>query len=131
MSIRCLVVTPERTEVDREATFVTLPMFDGELGVGIGRAAMIGRLGYGVLKLQSNGETQRMFVDGGFAQVENNVVSVLTGRVIPLNKLSVTEAESALAKALDMPANNKELAQLRETALLRARGQLRAAKSAD
>lgn len=131
MSIRCLVVTPERTEVDREATFVTLPMFDGELGVGLGRAAMIGRLGYGVLKLQSNGETQRMFVDGGFAQVENNVVSVLTGRVVPLNQLSVADAESALAKALDMPANNKELAQLRETALLRARGQLRAARSAD
>ena len=33
MAIRCVVVTPERTELDREAESVVLPMFDGELGV--------------------------------------------------------------------------------------------------
>ena len=33
MTLRCVVVTPERTELDREAEYVSLPMFDGELGV--------------------------------------------------------------------------------------------------
>ena len=46
MALRCVVVTPERTELDREAEYVSLPMFDGELGVLKGRAPMIGRLGY-------------------------------------------------------------------------------------
>jgi F-type H+-transporting ATPase subunit epsilon len=43
MSIRCIVVTPERTEFDRTVEELVLPMYDGELGIRSGRAAMIGR----------------------------------------------------------------------------------------
>ena len=53
MALRCIVVTPERTEIDREAEFISLPMYDGELGVLKGRAPMIGRLGFGTLRLQT------------------------------------------------------------------------------
>ena len=42
MALRCVVVTPERTELDREADYISLPMFDGELGVLKGRAPLIG-----------------------------------------------------------------------------------------
>ncbi len=130
MAIRCVVVTPERTELDREASFVTLPMYDGELGVGNGRAALIGRLGFGLLKLQTESGTQRLFVDGGFAQVENNVVSVLTGRVTAVDKLNEADARASLEKALALPATSKELAQIRDTAIMRARGQLRVVQNA-
>ena len=41
MAIRCVVVTPERTELDQDADFVALPMFDGELGVLQGRAQIL------------------------------------------------------------------------------------------
>ncbi|SMP71529.1 ATP synthase F1 subcomplex epsilon subunit [Neorhodopirellula lusitana] len=128
MSIRCVVVTPERTELDREAEFIALPMFDGELGVQHGRAPMIGRLGYGVLRLQTTAGPERYFVDGGFAQVEQDVVSVLTARTIPVDMLDTDEANKALAEALEMPSDTPELAQIKDTALLRARGQLRASR---
>ena len=128
MAIRCLVVTPERTELDREASYVTLPMYDGELGVARGRAPLIGRLGYGLLKLQTEAGTQRLFIDGGFAQVEDDVVSVLTSRAIPAEQIDAAEAEQALAAAMEMPSNTPELRYIRDTAQLRARGQLRAAR---
>ncbi|QEG40251.1 ATP synthase F1 subunit epsilon [Roseimaritima ulvae] len=128
MAIRCLVVTPERTEVDRDVDFITLPMFDGELGIDEGRAAMIGRLGYGRVKLKSGGETTEYFVDGGFAQVENNVVSILTGRALPADELDKAEAQKALDEALEMPGGNVDMLALRDAAVLRARGMLRAAK---
>ncbi|OYP34700.1 F0F1 ATP synthase subunit epsilon [Rhodopirellula sp. MGV] len=128
MAIRCIVVTPERTELDTEATSVTLPMFDGSLGVLPNRAPMIGRLGYGKLELETSAGPQRFFVDGGFAQVEGNTVNLLTSRSIPVDLLDVGEAEKALAEALDMSARTPEQAQLRETAIRRARGQLRAAR---
>lgn len=128
MAIRCLVVTPERTEVDREVDFITLPMFDGELGVGENRAAMIGRLGYGRVKLKTGGDTTEYYVDGGFAQVEQNTVSILTGRAVPVDQLDKADAEKALNEALSMPGDNVDLLSLRETAVLRARGMLRAAK---
>ena len=129
MAIRCVVVTPERTEVDVDASYITLPMYDGELGVAKGRAAMIGRLGHGLLKLDIDGGSRQWFIDGGFAQVEGDSVSVLTSRAIPADKLDLTEAETALEAANNMPGGNVELTQLRDAALLRARGMVRAARS--
>lgn len=128
MAIRCIVVTPERTELDCEAESVTLPMFDGALGVLPGRAPMIGRLGFGTLELSTAAGPQRYFVDGGFAQVEGNVVSVLTARSISVDLLDVGDAETALEEALEMPGATPELMQLKDTAVRRARGQLRSAR---
>lgn len=128
MAIRCIVVTPERTELDREADFVALPMYDGELGVQRGRAPLIGRLGFGTLRLQTTAGPERYYVDGGFAQVENDVVSILTARAVPVDLLKGEEAESLLSEALELPARSPEESQIRETALRRARGMLRASR---
>ena len=76
--LQCVVVTPERAVLDEPADFVALPMYDGELGVLPGRAPLIGRLGYGELRIRRGQETRRFFVDGGFAQVRANTVTVLT-----------------------------------------------------
>ncbi|MGB7343383.1 MAG: F0F1 ATP synthase subunit epsilon, partial [Pirellulaceae bacterium] len=99
MAIRCVVVTPERTELDREAESVVLPMFDGALGVWKGRAPMIGRLGFGTLQLQTAAGPERYYVDGGFAQVEGDVVNILTARSIPVDLLKSEEAVKALEDA--------------------------------
>jgi F-type H+-transporting ATPase subunit epsilon len=128
MSLRCVVVTPERTELDREAEYVSLPMFDGELGVLKGRAPLIGRLGYGTLRLQTAAGPERYYVDGGFAQVENDVVSILTGKAIPVDLLNGEDARAELDAAQDMPGKTPEEMQLKEIAMRRARGKLRASR---
>ena len=128
MAIRCIVVTPERTELECEAKSVKLPMYDGALGVWPGRAPLIGRLGFGTLELDTAAGPQRYFVDGGFAQVEDDTVSVLTARSISVDLLDVGEAEKSLEEALEMPSENPEQMQLKDTAVRRARGQLRSAR---
>lgn len=128
MPIRCIVVTPERTEVDCEANSLVLPMADGQLGILPGRAPMIGRLGYGTLRLETAAGPQRYYVDGGFAQVEKDTVSLLTGRSIAVDLLDVGEAEKSLDEAQLMPSTTPEQMQLKKTAIDRARGQLRSAK---
>src|SRR4051794_4089614 len=80
--LQCVVVTPERTLFDAVVDFVALPLFDGELGILPGRTPLIGRLGYGELRTRSDGATDRYFVDGGFAQVRDDVVTILTNRAI-------------------------------------------------
>jgi len=79
-ALRCLVVTPEKTVLEADADFIALPLIDGEVGVAPNRAPMIGQLGYGELRLTLNGTSTRYYVDGGFVQVLQNVVSVLTQR---------------------------------------------------
>jgi len=127
MPIRCVVVTPERTELDRVVDAIVLPMYDGELGIKRGRAAMIGRLGYGQMRLQTESGTESFYIDGGFAQVEKDVVSVLTSRALPAKSLNVGTAETELAEALSAPAATPQQQQLKAAAVMRARGLLRTA----
>ena len=128
MPLRSVVVTPERTQLDREAEYVSLPMFDGELGVMQGRAPMIGRLGYGTMKLQTAAGPEKYYIDGGFAHVEGDVVNVLTGKAIPADLLDSEESRQSLEQALELPAKSPEEAQLKATAVMRARGQVRASR---
>src|SRR5277367_3965922 len=91
--LRCVVVTPEATILDRSAEFVALPLFDGEIGIGRGHSPLIGRLGYGELRLRSeSGQSERYYVGGGFVQVAGNVVSVLTEEAVPAAQIDTGAA---------------------------------------
>ena len=81
--LQSIVVTPEATVRDEPADFVVLPLYDGELGVAPGHTPLIGRLGFGEMRIVHNGVTTRLYIDGGFAQVADNIVSVMTSRAIP------------------------------------------------
>jgi F-type H+-transporting ATPase subunit epsilon len=80
--LQCVIVTPEKAILDEPADMVILPMIDGELGVQPRRAALVGRLGNGELRIKLGNETKRLRVEGGFAQVRSDVVTVLTTRVV-------------------------------------------------
>ncbi len=127
--VQCVVVTPERAVLDETVDFVALPMYDGELGVLPGRAPLIGRLGYGELRTRQGSETHRFFVDGGFAQVRANVVTVLTPRALRAEEIKPDAAVQAL-EAAQAPAATPEAIEERFKAQERARGQLRVARRA-
>ena len=102
--LRCVIVTPERTEVDVTAASVVVPLIDGEMGILKNHSPLVGRLGYGVLRVKdSGGTTQKYFVEGGFVQVAENVVSVLTDRVMKQELVTSTAASEAMSAALNMP----------------------------
>lgn len=104
--VRVVVVTPEKAVLDEIAEMVILPMFDGELGVLHGRAPIIGRLGAGELRLKSNGNVRRYFVEAGFVQVRSNVVTVLTSRAEEASHITAEMATTAAAQAEALPATN-------------------------
>ncbi|MEM9353898.1 MAG: ATP synthase F1 subunit epsilon [Planctomycetota bacterium] len=128
--LRCVVVTPEETVLDQEAEFIALPLFDGELGVALGHSPMIGRLGFGELRLRSAGGSKRYYVDGGFAQVADNVVSVLTNQAIPATDIDKPAAEEKLRSAAAVKAAGPEELAIKERTVSRARAQLRVATKA-
>lgn len=125
--LQCVVVTPERALIDEAVDFVALPMYDGELGVLPGRAPLIGRLGYGELRTRRAGVTHRYFVDGGFAQVRANVVTVLTSRAVKAEDIDTAAAARVLeAPAAQPPTPEHQAAH--QKAQERARAQLRVAQ---
>lgn len=105
--LRLVIVTPERTLLDEPVSALRFPLYDGDIGVLPGRLPLIGRLGTGELKLTSASGEQSFFIDGGFAQVQGSVISLLTHRAIPLADLSVAEAEKQLAAAQAKPAKGE------------------------
>ena len=126
--LRCVVVTPERTVVDQEAEFVALPLYDGELGVAPLRQPLVGRLGYGELRIRSQGRTQRFYVDGGFVEVAQDVVSVLTARAIPAQELEAEVIGQQLRAAYERKAHDPEQLEQKHLALRRLQAQLRVAR---
>ena len=128
--LRVVVVTPEQTVLDVTTDFVALPLYDGELGVAPAHAPMIGRLGYGELRIGHEGSAQRLYVDGGFVQVADNVVSVLTNRAIPTARLDEGALEEAVRNTLAQKAAGEDQLARRERLLAQTRGQLRVARRA-
>ncbi|MFI5459607.1 MAG: ATP synthase F1 subunit epsilon [Isosphaerales bacterium] len=125
--LQCVVVTPEKTLFDELVDFVALPLYDGELGLLPGRAPLIGRLGFGELRTRTDEVVRRYFVDGGFAQVRHDVVTVLTQRAIPADQLDA----AAAARELEAFGNQRVVTDLEYAghvqAVARARGMLRVA----
>ena len=97
--LRLVIVTPERTLLDEPVSALRFPLYDGDIGILPGRLPLIGRLGSGELKLTSSTGERSFFIDGGFAQVEGSTVSLLTHRAVPIEDLTVAEAEKQLAAA--------------------------------
>jgi F-type H+-transporting ATPase subunit epsilon len=127
-TLRCVIVTPEATVVDTHADFVALPLFDGEAGVAPLHSPMIGRLGYGELRIKTGGNVDRYYVDGGFAQVADNVVSVLTNRAIAAANVDAAAADEQLRTSLGRAAAGADELAIRDRLISQARGQLRVAR---
>src|SRR3954454_13705374 len=103
--LHCVVVTPEKAVLDQICEFVAVPMYDGELGVLPGRLPLIGRLGSGELRTTKGNRVHRYFVDGGFVQIKNNIVTVLTSKAQRAEEINVAAAEAAL-KAAQIPISD-------------------------
>ncbi len=128
--LHCIVVTPERALLDEKADFVALPMYDGELGVLPTRAPLIGRLGHGALRIRKGTKTTQLFVSGGFVQVRNDTVTVLTSVAKQPGELKPTELQQQLDFLLGKlkEAHTPEAQDTALAAIERLRAQIRVAR---
>lgn len=77
------LITPESTVYEGEADMVVLPAWDGEMGILRGHAPMMALLGEGELRVTRDGAEKTFYVSGGFMQVTDDVVSVLSETAEP------------------------------------------------
>jgi len=72
------VISPEAVLYEGTADSVVAPAFDGEVGILTGHAPMLTLLGVGELRLSGGAGEQRYRVEGGFLQVAEDQVRVVT-----------------------------------------------------
>jgi F-type H+-transporting ATPase subunit epsilon len=72
------VITPNSIALDTTVDSVVLPGIDGKLGILSGHATMVTGLDVGELRYSKGGSVASMFVAGGFAEVRDNTLRVVT-----------------------------------------------------
>ncbi|MFW6061026.1 MAG: ATP synthase F1 subunit epsilon [Phycisphaeraceae bacterium] len=128
-TFRCTVVTPEQQLLEQEVRHVSVPAWDGKVGILPHRAPLLAKLGYGELELDlSGGESERYFIGGGFVQMKDDRLTVLTDEATPADQIDRKEAEAALKEALARRAISPDEVAQRDRDTARARGMLAAVK---
>ena len=126
-SFTCSIITPEAAVYSGEVTFAVVPAHDGEVGFLRDRAPFLVRLGVGSLRLEGGEGNQQFFVDGGFAEMVDNQLTVLTEQAIASTDLDATVAQEELSAAEGLPAHTAPEANLRDRELARAKAKVRLA----
>jgi len=92
------LVSPERMLLSEDVDMVTLPGTEGYFGVLAGHAPVISSLRPGVIEV-TGGTTPnlRLFVRGGFAEVDAKKVIVLAEEAIPLADFDITALDRRIA----------------------------------
>jgi len=125
-SLRCTVVTPADSVFDGEVTYASVPAHDGQFGVLPGQSPLVAKMGIGILRLDLPGGGQRWYqVDGGFAQVTGEVVTILTERAIARDAIDAEAAERDLKEANRMALEGRQDRTQVEAEQARARARLR------
>jgi F-type H+-transporting ATPase subunit epsilon len=94
------LVSPERLLLSEDVDMVTLPGTEGYFGVLAGHAPVISSLRPGVIEV-TGGETPglRLFIRGGFAEVDGKTVVVLAENAIPMADFNLAALDQRIADA--------------------------------
>ena len=77
-SLKVSVISPERVLFEGTARGVIAPAFDGEMGIMPMHAPLMTLLGKGTLRLVTADGEQRFGIEGGFLQIIDDQVRVVT-----------------------------------------------------
>ena len=98
-SLQLTVVTPETTLLSETALQVQFPLEDGQIGVLPNRAPLVGRMGTGELLVTPASGKTSYFVDGGFAQVKGDTVTLLTNDALKLDNIKRDDIQKQYEEA--------------------------------
>jgi len=76
--IRVSIISPEETVFEGDADRIIVPAWDGEVGILKNHAPMMVLLGAGELRVGKDDDEESFEITGGFLQVIDNVVTVLS-----------------------------------------------------
>lgn len=130
-TLRCSLITPEAQAFDGPVESVVIPAHDGEIGILPDRAPLLCKLGSGRMRVKlPGGAEESWFIDGGFAQVLENRVIVLTQKAIKPGQIDRSRAAAQLAEARAMKPTDETAARRKAQMETSARAQLRVAGTA-
>ncbi|HEY9833473.1 MAG TPA: ATP synthase F1 subunit epsilon [Stenomitos sp.] len=99
MTLTVRVIAPDKTVWDSEAQEVILPSTTGQLGILSGHAPLLTALDVGVMRVRPGKDWLPIALMGGFAEVENNEVTILVNGAERGDAIDKAAALDAYTKA--------------------------------
>ena len=96
---RLEIVTPEKKVFTGDVRFVVVPGVVGELGFLPNHAPLMSALKIGVAKIQQEGKTLKVAINGGFVEVRGNKVTILADTAEREDEIDRERAEAAKERA--------------------------------
>jgi len=134
MTLTLRVLAPDQSVFDGAADEVILPSTSGQLGILTGHVSMLTALNSGVVRVREGNAWSSIAVMGGFAEVEDNAVTVLVNAAELGSAIDSAAAESDFesaqqaAAAFDGQPTSAEKVKAQQ-ALDQARARLQASKA--
>jgi F-type H+-transporting ATPase subunit epsilon len=124
------IATPERLLVQQRVTEAQIPAAGGMIGILPQHAALLSEMGIGQLSYTGGEGRRTLFVSGGWLQILNNHVRVLTDRAEMANEIDVARAEASLKRAQERLAQPTNIDVARAlNAMKRAEARMAAARA--
>ena len=103
-NLHLTIATPQAKIFDTGIFDATLPAHDGLVGIMMGHAPIVCKLNSGIMRFHETGQPRvtTIFIEGGFFDVHENHITVLTPRVIRRNEITVEQARERLREAEGM-----------------------------
>ncbi len=98
-TLRCTIVTPSDAVFDGDVTYVSMPAWDGQQGVMPGQSPVLTRLGIGTLRLDAGNSSHWFMVDGGFAQISGDELTIITERALRSDQIDAGDSRAELTTA--------------------------------
>jgi F-type H+-transporting ATPase subunit epsilon len=95
------LVSPERELFHGPVDHVVVPGSEGEFGVSPNHAPVMSVIKPGALKVMNDGQVRRIFVNGGFADVTPDGLTVLAEDAVDLADIEPGQLEQDLKNAGD------------------------------
>ena len=99
MTIRCEIVSQDRTVFEGDVDIVVLPGSAGEMGILPHHAPLLTTLKFGVVKVRTKGEEEIFTVAGGVAEIQPEIVTVLADAAENVREIDLERAETARKRA--------------------------------
>ena len=99
MALHISIIAPDRTVWDSNAEEVILPSSTGQLGILRGHAPLLTALDIGVMRVRTDKEWTPIVLMGGFAEVENDELTILVNGAEEGSSIDKEEAQKELEEA--------------------------------
>jgi F-type H+-transporting ATPase subunit epsilon len=99
MTIRCEIVSQDRTVFTGDVDIVVLPGSAGEMGILPKHSPLLTTLKYGLIKVRKSGKEEIFTVAGGIAEVQPDIVTVLADAAENVQEIDFARAEAARVRA--------------------------------